>query len=107
MKLPIYVYMSGRTFVLLLCSDMITQNYFAMQTSESRIFVLITGPVFARTILCEVSWVHITSTYIVSHTEEYHGKQGDYTNKCTQVTACCQRWPTIRFICIDSYSYRR
>jgi len=43
----------------------------------------------------------------VSHTEEYHGKQGDYTNKCTQVTACCQRWPTIRFICIDSYSYRR
>jgi len=34
--------------------QMITRNDFTMQTLESRIFVLIAGPVFTRAILCEV-----------------------------------------------------
>ena len=55
---------------------MITSNDFTMQATESRIFVLVAGPTFARTILCEVSWVNITTAYVV-----YHGKQG--------INCCC------------------
>jgi len=59
---------------------MITSNDFTMQATESRIFVhvLVTGPVFARTILCEVSCVNITTAYLV-----YHGKQGNKLLLCT------------------------
>ena len=37
---------------------------FAMQETELRIFVLITGPDLTRTILCEVSFVHVGNSTI-------------------------------------------